>query len=146
MSSNKKSLSVFGMTDSAHPIVMDIDPLNGKIKRFTELSIDEASVEAQNMLGYRLDWHKTFGAIYNDNQDSKDGNDYTYVSYVQDGLLVIVKILNTDSSAMKFDPISQKLVSSTQRSQLNATSLLREDEGAWRALKELLAEGVQALP
>ena len=39
MSSNKKSLSVFGMTDSAHPIVMDIDPLNGKIKRFTELAI-----------------------------------------------------------------------------------------------------------
>ena len=97
MSSNKKSLSVFGMTDSANPIVMEINPLNGKIKRFTALSIDEASVQAQNMLGYKLDWHKTFGAIYNDNNDSKDGNDYTYVSYVQDGLLIIVKILNIDS-------------------------------------------------
>ena len=37
MSSNKKSLSVFGMQSHTVPIVMDIDPLNGKTKRYTEI-------------------------------------------------------------------------------------------------------------
>ena len=93
------------------------------------------------MLGYKMNWHRTYGAIYNDNRDSIDGNDYTYVSYVQDGILLIAKIQNIDSSAKTFDPVLQKLVSSFQTSHVNATSMLREDQNAWNAVTELFSSG-----
>ena len=70
------------MDTNYSPVVMDIDPKNGRINRFTELTPTESSILVQEMLGYTMNWHRTYGAIYNDNRDSIDGNDYTYVSYV----------------------------------------------------------------
>ena len=70
------------MDTNFSPVVMDIDPKNGRINRYTELTATESSINVQGMLGYTMNWHRTYGAIYNDNHDSIDGNDYTYVSYV----------------------------------------------------------------
>ena len=113
MSSNKKSLSVLGMQDQTIPVVMEVDPLNGKTKRYTAIAPKDASIQKQEIFGDKLYWHRTFGAIYNDNHDVNDGQDYTYASYIDDGLLTIVKLHNQDSEAMKFDPVQQKLISSS---------------------------------
>ena len=97
MASNGQSLTVLGMANTSHPVIMDIRTRDGTVDKFTYIKgeLIDSYIQA--------DLLQTFGAVYRDNKDPLDGLDYTYVSFLTSNYTRIVRILNTDSEDTRYD-------------------------------------------
>jgi hypothetical protein len=67
------------------PVIMDLNPANGRPNKFISLDLMQYNAEV-------LPNYKTFGAIYYDNRDFLDNSPYFYTALIKDNLMFMLRV------------------------------------------------------
>lgn len=95
MSSDGNSLAVIAMGNS-QPVIMNINPFDGVINTF--ISIEYEGRTDDSLPEYAVD-----GAIYNDNSDYQDFQDYFYTAFTMNDTLHMIRVRNGDEPQIDWD-------------------------------------------
>ena len=87
MASDGKSLALTGQGNSM-PLLMDINTQTGSFNKFISLDYINASPDV-------VPTYETHGAIYYDKLDHRDNVPYFYTSFIKDGSMFIMRVLDS---------------------------------------------------
>lgn len=88
MSASGNTLSIMGVGNS-QPVLMSVDPVTGTIETFI-------SVEFKDRSDDNVPEYAVAGAIYNQESDSLDQQDYFYTAFTMNDTMQIMRIRNAD--------------------------------------------------
>lgn len=95
MSSGGSSLTIVGLGNS-QPVIMSVSPGTGEIERF--LSIEYKDRTDDNVPEYDV-----AGAIYNEERNRLDGNNYFYTAFLMNDTMQMMRIENSNSPSIDWN-------------------------------------------